>query len=32
VLTLEGDEVGAITWFADTRVFPYFGLPETLPA
>jgi RNA polymerase sigma-70 factor (TIGR02960 family) len=32
VLTLEGDEVGAITWFADTRVFRYFGLPETLPA
>ena len=31
VLTLEGDAVGAITWFADTAVFPYFGLPRTLP-
>ena len=31
VLTLDGDQVSAITWFADTGVFPYFGLPRTLP-
>jgi RNA polymerase sigma-70 factor (TIGR02960 family) len=30
VLTLEGDAVSAITWFGDTSVFPYFGLPEAL--
>jgi RNA polymerase sigma-70 factor (TIGR02960 family) len=30
VLTLEGDRVSAITWFADTGVFPQFGLPRTL--
>jgi RNA polymerase sigma-70 factor (TIGR02960 family) len=31
VLTLEGEAVGAITWFADTGVFPHFGLPRSLP-
>jgi RNA polymerase sigma-70 factor (TIGR02960 family) len=31
VLTLEGDAVAAITWFADTGIFPHFGLPRTLP-
>jgi RNA polymerase sigma-70 factor (TIGR02960 family) len=31
VLTLEGEAVAAITWFADTGVFPHFGLPRTLP-
>jgi RNA polymerase sigma-70 factor, ECF subfamily len=31
VLTVEGDQVGAITWFSDTRVFRHFELPETLP-
>jgi hypothetical protein len=31
VLTLEGDRISAITWFADGSVFPRFGLPETLP-
>jgi hypothetical protein len=31
VLTLEGDAIGAITWFADTGIFRYFGLPRTLP-
>jgi RNA polymerase sigma-70 factor (ECF subfamily) len=31
VLTLEGDAVGAITWFTDTAVFRHFGLPRTLP-
>jgi RNA polymerase sigma-70 factor (TIGR02960 family) len=31
VLTLEGDAVAAITWFADAGVFPGFGLPRTLP-
>jgi len=30
VLTLEGDRISAITWFADTSVFPQFGLPRTL--
>ncbi len=30
VLTLEGDAVAAITWFADTSVFRHFGLPRTL--
>ena len=32
VLTLEGDAIAAITWFADTGVFPHFGLPRTLPS
>ncbi|MGO9882152.1 MAG: sigma-70 family RNA polymerase sigma factor [Solirubrobacteraceae bacterium] len=32
VLTLEGDQISAITWFADSSVFPHFGLPRTLPA
>jgi RNA polymerase sigma-70 factor (TIGR02960 family) len=31
VLTLAGDAVAAITWFADTGVFPRFGLPRALP-
>ena len=31
VLTLEGDQISAITWFADSSVFPQFGLPRTLP-
>jgi RNA polymerase sigma-70 factor (TIGR02960 family) len=31
VLTLRGDAVAAITWFADTGVFRHFGLPRTLP-
>ena len=31
VLTLAGDAVSAITWFADTGVFRLFGLPRTLP-
>ncbi|MGH2962241.1 MAG: nuclear transport factor 2 family protein, partial [Solirubrobacterales bacterium] len=31
VLTLEGDAVAAITWFADTGIFRHFGLPQTLP-
>ena len=31
VLTLEQDAVAAITWFADTGVFRYFGLPRMLP-
>ena len=32
VLTLEGDLVAAITWFADTALFRHFGLPRTLPS
>jgi len=31
VLTLEGDRISAITWFADSSVLPQFGLPRTLP-
>jgi RNA polymerase sigma-70 factor (TIGR02960 family) len=30
VLTLEGGRVSAITWFGDSSVFPYFGLPRAL--
>jgi RNA polymerase sigma-70 factor (TIGR02960 family) len=30
VLTLEGDQISAITWFADSSVFPQFGLPRLL--
>jgi RNA polymerase sigma-70 factor (TIGR02960 family) len=32
VLTLEGDAIAAITWFADTGIFRHFGLPRTLPS
>jgi hypothetical protein len=28
VLTLEGDQVSAITWFGGNSVFPHFGLPR----
>ena len=31
VLTLAGDAIAAVTWFADTGVFRHFGLPRTLP-
>jgi RNA polymerase sigma-70 factor (ECF subfamily) len=30
VLTLEGDGISAITWFADSSFFPQFGLPPAL--
>ncbi|HEV3053388.1 MAG TPA: RNA polymerase subunit sigma-70 [Solirubrobacteraceae bacterium] len=30
VLTLERDRISAITWFADSGVFPHFGLPRML--
>jgi len=30
VLTLAGDGIAAITWFADTGLFARFGLPRTL--
>jgi RNA polymerase sigma-70 factor (ECF subfamily) len=30
VLTLAGDQISAITWFADSSIFPKFGLPRTL--
>jgi RNA polymerase sigma-70 factor (TIGR02960 family) len=30
VLTLAGDHISAITWFADTGVFRQFGLPRTV--
>jgi RNA polymerase sigma-70 factor (TIGR02960 family) len=31
-LTLEGDAIAAISWFADTGVFRHFGLPRMLPS
>jgi RNA polymerase sigma-70 factor, ECF subfamily len=31
VLTLDGNQISAITWFADSSIFPRFGLPRTLP-
>jgi RNA polymerase sigma-70 factor (ECF subfamily) len=31
VLTLEGDRISAITWFAERSLFPQFGLPGALP-
>jgi hypothetical protein len=30
VLTLQGDEISAITWFGGSSVFPHFGLPRIL--
>lgn len=30
VLTLAGDQISAMTWFADSSVFPLFGLPRVL--
>jgi RNA polymerase sigma-70 factor (TIGR02960 family) len=30
VLTLAGERISAITWFADSSVFPKFGLPRSL--
>jgi RNA polymerase sigma-70 factor (TIGR02960 family) len=30
VLTLEGDRISGVTWFAGSSVFPPFGLPRTL--
>jgi RNA polymerase sigma-70 factor (TIGR02960 family) len=32
VLTLEGEQVSAMTWFGDTGIFRHFGLPRTLPS
>ncbi len=31
VLTLAGDKLAEITFFADSSVFPHFGLPRTVP-
>ena len=31
VLTLEGSNIAEITFFADSSVFPQFGLPRTVP-
>jgi RNA polymerase sigma-70 factor (ECF subfamily) len=31
VLTLEGDQIAALTWFADPGALPLFGLPQRLP-
>jgi RNA polymerase sigma-70 factor (ECF subfamily) len=30
VLTIEGNQISAITWFADSSVLPQFGLPRLL--
>ena len=30
VVALRGDQVSAMTWFADSSVFPQFGLPRML--
>jgi RNA polymerase sigma-70 factor (ECF subfamily) len=30
VLTLAGDAIAALTWFADSGLFRHFGLPQTL--
>jgi RNA polymerase sigma-70 factor (ECF subfamily) len=30
VLTLAGDRISAITWFADSSTFAQFGLPRML--
>jgi RNA polymerase sigma-70 factor (ECF subfamily) len=30
VLTLRDAQISAITWFADSSAFPYFGLPRML--
>jgi hypothetical protein len=30
VLTLEGPQISAITWFGGDSVFPHFGLPRIL--
>jgi RNA polymerase sigma-70 factor (ECF subfamily) len=30
VLTLTGTDIAEITWFADSSVFPHFGLPRTI--
>ena len=30
VLTLQGDRISAVTWFADSSVFPHFRLPRML--
>jgi RNA polymerase sigma-70 factor (ECF subfamily) len=32
VLTLDGEKISAITWFADSSVFPQFGLPRMIPS
>jgi RNA polymerase sigma-70 factor (TIGR02960 family) len=32
VLTLAGSSIAEITFFADSSVFPHFGLPRTLPS
>jgi RNA polymerase sigma-70 factor (ECF subfamily) len=31
VLTLAGSNIAEITFFADSSVFPHFGLPRTMP-
>jgi hypothetical protein len=30
VLALEGNRISAMTWFADSSLFPRFGLPPLL--
>ena len=31
VLTVRGEWISAVSWFFDTSVFPYFGLPRAVP-
>jgi RNA polymerase sigma-70 factor, ECF subfamily len=31
VLTLDGDQISAMTFFSETSIFAHFGLPRTLP-
>jgi RNA polymerase sigma-70 factor (TIGR02960 family) len=31
VLTLDGEQISALTFFSDTSIFAHFGLPRTLP-
>jgi RNA polymerase sigma-70 factor (ECF subfamily) len=30
IVTLDGDLISAMTWFADSSIFPLFGLPRPL--
>jgi RNA polymerase sigma-70 factor (ECF subfamily) len=32
VLTLTADRISALSYFAGSALFPYFGLPRTLPS
>jgi hypothetical protein len=32
IIALDGDQISDVTWFRDTSVFPYFGLPRAIPS